>query len=44
MYLWYIMNHFFENVASDSNSVMSCDVAGVLKGLVCEKIIDGKLD
>ncbi len=40
MYLWYVTYQFFENVAHDSNSVVSCDVAGALKGPVCEKIID----
>ena len=40
MYLWYVTYQFFENVAHDSNSVVSCDVAGALKGPLCEKIIE----
>ena len=30
----------FESVVHDSNSIVSCDVAGALKGPVCEKIIN----
>ena len=40
MCLLYVTDQFFDNVAHDSNSVVSCDVAGALKGPVCEKIID----
>ena len=40
MCLLYVTDQFFENVTHDSNSVVSCDVAGALKGPVCEKIID----